>query len=743
VDVSNADDYIEIKNELETSFDVIRASTFCRSKDDNPDVDELFTSIKKIEQNTLLLGIFEYLHFKGQDELERFVAKFLSLQYSPKGKVKLVVLTFNCSGVLERVLRDPRNRERIEILRNENPSHLRLYFFDTAFEQFDIGVKILGIKSLLESFENGNFETLNVITKKVKTDFPSSAIPIKDIKNAYEIIEIKDIATTKRIALSEGTSDNWDFLLEYYRTHGKLSDILISLFGIGTDADSILQRWTSYNANQKWLALIKMKYYSDHVGRYLSLVLSDIVSIAEFEKRIFNKILDLDPCSEGFWDIYEERRELLVGFEKEVALIVAYVDLAVSIKNEQALYYLTDQSRIEQERIVTVLEGVTLDEKIKGAIEKVYPALSAYLKPYTFRIDYPMLSDYFNQYRENKATNRISQDFIDIVNTNAEKREYNKLLPYRSSEFSKLNFDPISCELYFFDALGAEFVSYIVDKCNSMKLRVETHIAHCNLPSITSVNKEFLDSVPDDKVTTIKDLDDIKHHGKDTFDYRITKLPIHLTRELKVIDRVLEEINRKLVMGSCKRVLIISDHGASRLAVINHQELDFEVYDVESKGKYGGRCCQYSDSIPSIPYAIEENGWYILANYGLFRGGRAAQVEAHGGASLEEVVVPLFEISLEERVFEVRLVDTSISVSFADKAQIAVYSSVELKEAILMINSKRYNMQDSNNSIYNFDIGDIIKAGRYTAVLYDGDNCISSDLTFEIVNAGMQETEYF
>lgn len=43
--------------------------------------------------------------------------------------------------------------------------------------------------------------------------------------------------------------------------------------------------------------------------------------------------------------------------------------------------------------------------------------------------------------------------------------------------------------------------------------------------------------------------------------------------------------------------------------------------------------------------ATEENGFWCLANYDRFKGGRKANVEVHGGASLEEVAVPIVEIT--------------------------------------------------------------------------------------------------
>ena len=70
-----------------------------------------------------------------------------------------------------------------------------------------------------------------------------------------------------------------------------------------------------------------------------------------------------------------------------------------------------------------------------------------------------------------------------------------------------------------------------------------------------------------------------------------------------------------------------------------------EKYETDTKGEHSGRCCKYFDGC-DIENAIAENGYIILTDYGRFKGSRAANVEAHGGASLEETVIPLITLSL-------------------------------------------------------------------------------------------------
>lgn len=69
---------------------------------------------------------------------------------------------------------------------------------------------------------------------------------------------------------------------------------------------------------------------------------------------------------------------------------------------------------------------------------------------------------------------------------------------------------------------------------------------------------------------------------------------------------------------------MISDHGVSRLAVINNQELS---YKMAESGKHSGRCCPKSETDTQPECATESDNYWVLANYGRFKGSRKGDVE--------------------------------------------------------------------------------------------------------------------
>ena len=211
-----------------------------------------------------------------------------------------------------------------------------------------------------------------------------------------------------------------------------------------------------------------------------------------------------------------------------------------------------------------------------------------------------------------------------------------------------------------------------------------------------------------------------------------------MIKELEIIDETLEIINLKLAQGVYEKAIMVSDHGASRLAVIHDTE---NMWEMESKGEHSGRCCPKTDADVQTPFATEEDGFWVLANYDRFRGGRKANVEVHGGATLEEVVVPIIEITKITDDIEVSILDKVITVSFRKKAAIRLFSKTKLKNVTVCVEGTFYEAQELDNNIYQVNMPQLKKAKRYTADVYTSNNLIASGLTFEVKKESSQEKD--
>jgi hypothetical protein len=151
-----------------------------------------------------------------------------------------------------------------------------------------------------------------------------------------------------------------------------------------------------------------------------------------------------------------------------------------------------------------------------------------------------------------------------------------------------------------------------------------------------------------------------------------------------------------------------------------------------SKGKHAGRCCPSSDVDVKSQYAIEERGFWVLANYDRFKGGRKASVEVHGGATLEEVVIPIIEIALFDNKIEVKNTTPVVKASFRKNAEIVLFSKNILQNVSVRANGRQYYAEPVGNNKYKIIFPDIKQAGKYAADVLEGDNLIGQ-VEFDIV----------
>ena len=136
---------------------------------------------------------------------------------------------------------------------------------------------------------------------------------------------------------------------------------------------------------------------------------------------------------------------------------------------------------------------------------------------------------------------------------------------------------------------------------------------------------------------------------------------------------------------------------------------------------------------------------WALANYDRFKGGRKANVEVHGGASLEEVAIPIIEIRKAGEQIKCEVIDEYkvITVSFRKKAKIQLFVATESENITVKLNGKSYQAVPSDQKyVYDVDMPDV-KKGVNTFDVYDANVRIAQGLTFEAKSAGASENKYF
>ncbi|SDP76627.1 BREX-4 system phosphatase PglZ [Selenomonas ruminantium] len=712
----------------------IYVSDFC--KDDSiPDIEQAYSSAFA-DGIHVLVGLSQACMLQSQSVLQ----EYLDRAVNETCREHTIILLMHCREYLQKKCRqDIRLERRIKFLGNSTQPLPQIIIEHNP--RYAKGTTYNSIGDLLSSLEQMTNETIkdslmiSLVTRYSSALFNKAVYSVSQGPESFDVLCQEYPFFSGCLSKENGTEEQWQWLLERLEKESfeKIIADEFKVFDLEICIGDVLEN-NDPGSNLLWLYWLAIRIQGTS-NSYLNKAVKDIKNQLELERSIYFSILSVDVDEEDFGQCYQERKKLLDKIKDNKKISAQFCN-EVGQKGRKAIFYLTDRTSDEQICAMKWLSYYDYTTKETNEIlQRVLPQVFLYMDTFTFnesiiQVDDEVLAgeltDYFTEYKKQKVSNKIQEDFLSKVDKIAEDRPYNRLLG-RIATFKNLQCREDSP--YFIDAMGVEYLSYIKNKCKEYGLITEVRIAHSELPSITSLNKDYIDYFHDTCKNT-KELDEIKH-GVNYYDYEKIKQPIHLLDELAVIDNVLKDIRMKLSQGIIKRAIIFSDHGASRLAVINESENG--MIELEEKGKHSGRCCPIDDD-PQIPYATYENGYAVLANYERFKGGHKAEVEVHGGATLEEVLVPVIAVTTMPDRLTYAFENDSIERKGNEKTKLVLFCNREMNKPQLRVKNKFYSGKLTvDNKHAEFILDDIKRKNKYVAEVYDDNKATGIELQFEII----------
>lgn len=702
--------YKDIKEKLfELGFDFVKVSDYC-SDDRMPDIDGLLERLKTADVNAsnkqlVVIGLGEYLALCGNIVTTNILLRLKDLNI---GSSKVILLLRGVATQINGLQKDPRFDSRRLCIHEKVDCDLSFTLADPS-----VGLPALqGIKALLLELESGRSGNVIVSTT---LDFDNALFNVHKITDAYEGIKFTVLGFS--LLRSCGSDVQWAELLRELTRNGGSLDAVLEKNGFGSMLEANFYVRVAGFEYRNWLYFVALKSKSNTLlNSYLRFVLDNTNRFEDFKMNVLNAIIKVPHNDKRYYTFYAERKTLVEKFlEPDIANFVVN-----NRKNEsESIFKLTDGTKTEREEVIAWVSK----NGIIPQISYIYPSLAAYLKKYVFNCGdlSNLLTEYFEAYKRQKVSNMLEDDFIENVEKLAQSRDYNRL-PTRNEIIEGLNKD--DTYLYWLDALGVEYMAFILELVRVRGLSISTNIARAELPTITSINRDFFDAWQSGRKEKNDELDDTKHSDGGGYNFENNILPIHLAKELDIIEEVIDKAATTLALRKYKRILIASDHGASRLAVLRRKE---EQYETDTKGEHSGRCCKLFEPY-DLPFAAEENGYLVLADYGRFKRSRAANVEVHGGASLEEVVVPIIELTLKNNDITVEIVEEFVTVDFRTGTEITLFLNSPSKNVSVIVNGKRYFASPLDSNRYNVALPDTKRAGDYLADVYAGDDLIGKIL---------------
>lgn len=699
-----------------------------------PQIDALFRDVKK-KGCFVVIGLSSYVMLLGKKRAEELMARLQEL--SVAGHV-IVLLSHMKEIRLSRMQQDQHLSYRVLLLEGD-PTPLPSIYLASP-EENSFGQLVLpNIQALLKKLEQydpvGGETSFAVRTSLHKEVFSESMYSIRSSKGIYKELLRAFPVLKGDLEESWGTKEDWERFAQEWKeclSWGALSE---KHFGIDAHFSAILeQEYEQADTYETWLYWLLLKVQGASEDAYLSYALGKSRHWRDLWEHIFLSLSSLSFQMREFEKYCEGRKRLLRLLEGQTipATWVSEYQDAIAQKGRDAIWYLFAGTAWEEKMLFQCLADYDYTkEEVMGVLKMHFPDLFAYMKSFTFTMHQkvpehlvPLLTKYFDDYKWQKLMNHLTPDFKAQVNALAEHRVYNQF-PIRSLALSQMKKE--NTMMYFVDALGVEYLSYISEKCKTYGLLLSIQVVHGELPSITSQNTEFMNPA----VINIKDLDELKHESQ-TYNYEKQKIPLHLVAELKAIDGVLQTIRDGLLTKEMKSAIIISDHGATRLAVLNDEEYGAEFIVGESKGQHSGRCCQVEED-PGIPFAAYENGYAVLANYMRFKGSRKADVEVHGGATLEETLVPLLQISLKPKDPMVEFQPALVQLRKKEVGELLLVTNFDMADPYIIVNGKIYRGKlDTHRRRAIIPLPDMKRTHDYMADIYDGDTLLKEQVAFHV-----------
>jgi len=638
INVESLDLWVRIKNHLiEKCPKCVMLSKYCAKNDLIPNIDLLLKDLKNIDCNTILLPLSEYVRINN-DATQYIISKIMSLEFVndvQDDNIRLYVPVYKMKVSLSEFIKaDDRLQENIIFLEQASDDDYSLTIISKDIDIKIKGNNITGLQKYFKYWEDKPNKPIILHTDNAKY-YKNSIFTdnVKVLVNAFDIIKYHNLVN-KSIYEEWGQDWQWKQLLTILKDVENIEPIFEKVFKIDKyNPVLLLSKWRDLTDFEKWLVWLWTKL--DVKEGYLFNVIKSSASCSDFISFLIERILEMDYKDKNYKKLFAQRKEMLKSLNLE-KLSPNFWGKYNNLSDEEKLYRLTDSTTGEKNEFISVLSKIGISARSKEVVKEAYPDLYAYLNDFVF-VD-NTLTQYFSKYKAFKLKNIFSKEFVSEVTAIAAQKGTWWNMKTRSNLVSE-NYDDKTL-IFWVDCLSVDSLGFIqaILKNKYRSIFASFDIGYVSLPTITEVNKDFLTNR---KYKEYRDLDELKHKGE---------YPEYIANE---IDMILDIIKKAIAeLENYDKVIITSDHGSSRGAVLN-KDVTYKAKDTAQVKRLGRYCEDKHKYENEIASCIDDGDYHIFASYEHFSTSGYIKGEIHGGATLEEVLVPVVILSktrIEEKV---------------------------------------------------------------------------------------------
>lgn len=424
-------------------------------------------------------------------------------------------------------------------------------------------------------------------------------------------------------------------------------EFLESKFGRdNTNKRSAVKRLIDLRKDELWQAYVWLLQNTINIDSYLMRVLSmDLTADTLLQRYVCDVALTVitDQNAKKFAD----ERKIAVNEIRNVepSLIIDFISKVKHQHDDIVACWLNCDTEAERIEIVRRVSESDMTGGLPSIWHSLFPSLADYLSDL-----YPFinndLTNYFRDYRRQKIANRVKPEFV--------KRAFDFILPDSIGARDALLRDLYdeNTALIEVDGMGAEYIPFICARSERISLNVESvAVVRSKLPTSTEFNSISWDE--NRRLPDMHGIDNITHDGAVKYD-KCTP-PQNFVATVAVLEGLITRVANALVRYD--RVIVTSDHGSSRLAVLAHEEGLSNTIKIDGKEPKDWRytIAPPNETCPSefVSFYDPEKdiSYWIVRGYNRLPKSGGKTYSLHGGATPEERLVPLIVFSkIEENI---------------------------------------------------------------------------------------------
>jgi hypothetical protein len=353
-----------------------------------------------------------------------------------------------------------------------------------------------------------------------------------------------------------------------------------------------------------------------------------------------------------------ERAEALTGLSVE-PLIVEFIGQTKDI--DSASEFLNCGTAEERIEIVRRVSRLDLAAGLPEPFKRLYPALADYLSS-EFDYETNDLNTYFKEYRKLKITSTITKSFA--------KKAFGYVLPasFPSRESVLLELGTDDTALLVVDGMGAEYFPLLLALAKRRNMNVESFVvASAKLPTSTEFNHIKWNA--ERTLDEIRDVDNIAHNGAAKYEHCPPER--NITAMLCVFET---EVFNRIADGLLRffRVVVTADHGASRLAVLAHNEglgatLPWDGQPLDWRYSFAPENVTRPPEFEQQYHPDSGKTYWIVRGYNRLPKSGGKLNELHGGALPEERLVPVVVFTRAISAVQPKQTDKKTTEQIIDK----------------------------------------------------------------------------